>query len=543
MPEITPIKTGSRIIVNQAYKKYHYDSRDNEITQVSLGCHVVGAANPHPAPDPVTILQGVYKRFLTHTGTPNPEVLLDFKEFVRQWTLKNLIPLAPETDMSFETWIEAVDYPAWRKDELKKKFYGMTDPNDPNYFIVKSFMKDETYPSYKHARGINARSDEFKCIVGPVFKAIEKVLFKLDHFIKKIPVDERPEYLKNMIGREGSVYFGTDFTAFEAHFTLEMMEACEFQLYDFMLSKTPQHDGFMDLIRKVLGGTNVCKYKYFTAYCEATRMSGEMNTSLGNGFSNLMFMLFMLTRCGCKEIRIAIEGDDGGGSCDSSGGRLPTKEDFAELGLNVKLDYYNNIEEMSFCGIVFAKEDGRNITNPVVAMLDFGWTTSNYKGCSQRKYKELLKAKSLSLAFQYPGCPILSALARYGLRCTKGVRLGRYLNSGKTGNYEREWMLQILAELNKNKKENKQHKVLTTPVGMASRLLVERLYGITAEAQMKIEQYLDDLDEIQPLFIPNLDLYAHPDSIDYWNLYSSDGKNQPELPCGWVVPPQQPIEV
>lgn len=498
----------------------------------------MGAANPHPAPDPISILLGTQKRFLTDTGTASPEVLEKFREFVRNWITANLVPLSPDTDVSFDTWIDSCDYPLWRKLELRKKYDEISYTNNPDYFIVKSFMKDETYGTYKYARGINARTDQFKCIFGPFIKAIEKVLYKLEHFIKKIPVDERPAYLRNMIEQVGVKYFGTDFTAFEAHFTAKMMEACEFQLYDYMTQYLPQHDWFMELLREVIAGDNVCEYKFFTVYCEATRMSGEMNTSLGNGFSNLMFMLFMFAHCGCDIIGIGVEGDDGVGSAKvNPGGHLPTKEDFATLGLNVKLDYYEKLEEASFCGIVFASEDGRNITDPIAALLQFGWTTSNYKGCGKRKFKQLLKAKSLSLAFQYPGCPILAALARYGLRVTNGVRIGNILNSRKTSNYEREWMLKIIAELNLNKQQEKQHKVMTTPVGMASRLLVEKLYGISIEQQIRIEQYLEGLNVITPLFIENIDLYATADAQHYYHHFATDGLMQPELPDGgWFLP-------
>jgi len=62
--------------------------------------------------------------------------------------------------------------------------------------------------------------------------------------------------------------------------------------------------------------------------------------------------------------------------------------------------------------------------------------------------------------------------------------------------------------------------VVDVPVGPKTRLLVERLYGVTVEHQLEIEAYLDGLDEIQPLNCPQLQLYLKRDWQDYWDSYA-----------------------
>lgn len=147
---------------------------------------------PHPDPsDRATMKAGVLKRFLMKPPKSDPAKRIRLRKFVANWLKNNLVPLSPDSDITVETWIEKTNYPRWRKEQLLDKWKKIVDRRDPKHFRVKSFMKDETYPEYKHARAINSRSDEFKTLVGPIFKLIEKELFKLDWFIKKVPVKDR----------------------------------------------------------------------------------------------------------------------------------------------------------------------------------------------------------------------------------------------------------------------------------------------------------------------------------------------------------------
>lgn len=67
-----------------------------------------------------------------------------------------------------------------------------------------------------------------------MFHRIEKALFQLEPFIKKIPVPERGKYIYDMLWEEGAVYYASDYTAFETHFTADLMDAVEFELYRYM---------------------------------------------------------------------------------------------------------------------------------------------------------------------------------------------------------------------------------------------------------------------------------------------------------------------
>jgi len=148
------------------------------VVQVSLGAHVVTAACPHPCLlDPTTAVAGARKRFLCKPPLAKPTEVYNLRRFVRDWCRENLVPLPHDTDVSVESWLKHTNYPDWRKEELRKAWEDTGNIWDPEkaqkYFACKSFVKDEVYPKYKHARAINSRSDSFKCAVGPIFKLIE----------------------------------------------------------------------------------------------------------------------------------------------------------------------------------------------------------------------------------------------------------------------------------------------------------------------------------------------------------------------------------
>jgi hypothetical protein len=476
---------------------------------VSLGCHVNGSACPHPDPhDPRTMEAGVRKRFTIRPPKYQRSILRELRAFTRKWIRKNLVPLSPDSDCSVETWLNNTHYSLKRRQELLKKWsmvHSIWDESE-KYFHCKSFQKDETYPEYKHARAINSRSDEFKCAVGPIFKLIEAQLYQHPSFIKHIPVADRPAYIAGMLERVGAVYMATDYTAYESHFIAELMKNCEFELYDYMTSGLPQGPEFMKLCRLVLAGRNTCKFKNFVVEVDATRMSGEMCTSLGNGFANLMFMLFMCDRVGCTEVNGVVEGDDG---LFAMIGSPPTSKDFESIGLTIKIDLHDSLNTASFCGIIFDPEDKVNVTDPREVLATFGWATAKYLDAKDSVLKMMLRCKALSLAHQYPGCPLISSLAQYALRMTRSYDVrGFAQNNAHMSMWEKE---QVLAAIRDEK------KIVVKPVPTATRQLVSHLYGISSDQQIHIERYFDSKNDLSPINDHVVEMIMK----DVWRHYSS----------------------
>jgi len=447
------------------------------------------------------------------------DVASRFKEFVRVWVKKNLRPLGPECDVSFDTWLEASSYTRYKKQSLRELYnrtvaLGDDDFNPYNNFC-KCFIKDEAYASFKTPRGIFARKDEFKLRVGPIFKRIEEELTKIDHFIKKIPVNERAAYIYSRFGDISACLgridenlmrcMATDYTAYESSFSKEVMNDCEMILYDYMTCQIPEGKQFMRLIRHVLQGTNDCRFARVRARLQAGRMSGEMNTSLGNGFTNLMLFLFAMEEFGCVDYDCLVEGDDGIGVY--VGPQIPDSF-YAQLGFTMKVSYHLTLNTASFCGQIFDFETLTVITDPMKVLLNFSWVNIKYFAMSNKVRMGLIRSKALCLIYQYPGCPILQAFAQRMLTLSEGF-------SPVIESTSDSWKMQIVAQAIKN------HCPVRL-VSMSSRELMQQVFGISILDQVILENYFLTFRDVQPIEHPILSSYFKIDWIIYDLAYTSD---------------------
>lgn len=493
-----------------------YDTERTPV-RISLGCHVEGAALPVPdlnyAPDQT---MGVVKRVAARMPNINPIRLRKLKRFTQRFMKKHFTGDIFPSDTSFDVdeWLEKAPYEAYRKEELKE-VYEKGLHNLPNK-KVKGFIKDEPYGEYKHVRGIYSRHDDYKVRVGPFFKKFGDVLFSKKWFIKKIPVNDRPSALLHKFADHANI-FCTDFSQFEATFVRQLMSV-ELIAYRFMLQNHPQQKEILDLITKGMMSTNVIEFYKWTCHLLCKRMSGEMNTSCSNGLMNLLITFFLLEEAGNKDYDGYFEGDDGICYFDV---RPPTEAEYLALGAKIKIERPDRLSVASFCGNVFDETDLDNVVNPMEALVSFGWTNRQYMYANESTHRILLKAKSLSLLYQYSGCPILRSLALYGLRVTNDIPMETVIaveGKRKMGLYFREQWLETLDNY-------KDSNIFNNTVKSNTRLLVQTLYLVPIAVQLEVEQYLDGLTEIQPLQLPQLNGLFHPHWTDYYSTYHMNYKN------------------
>jgi len=472
----------------------------------SAGPHIKDVLMPHADPQETeTTLCGVKKRMAFVHPKRDPDALPRLKKFVLKWCQGNLTPLSPDSDLSPETWLKQTNYPQWRKDNLLKNWAENKFSFD-RHVRVKCFMKDEFNVDYKYPRGIYSREDMFKVASGPIFKLIEKELFSKSYFIKKIPVRDRPQYIIDLLYRHGYKYLVTDYTAFESHFDRELQESCEMVMYRYMIQYLPDNEYFENLFQ-VLLGKQVCNFKTFSAKFKQTRrLSGEMNTSLGNGFTNLMVLLFLAEEKGCTDLRAVIEGDD---CLASMNGPQLEQSDYAKLGFTVKIEWHDQLNTASFCGLVFDVEDRMIVCDPRPKLVTFAWLPNRYVRAKHHKIMGLIRAKSLSFLYQFPGCPVVAELALYGLRMTEGYRL-------KVDSSMDMFHTDRLREAI-NYYSTHSHYVDEIPI--ATRLLVEEKFGMTVEEQLRIEDLLSNKQDLEPIILD----VVFPDSWhDYATRYCYD---------------------
>lgn len=467
--------------------------RDPRPMVMSLGCHVEGACLPFPDTDDVrSNIQGAVHRFLRRVPPADPILLSRLAMFVRRFVVEHFAPLAQDTDLSLETWLASTTYNEVRKNQLRRTYVDLMQRGIGSIDLTnKSHCKPEFYTEYKNPRMINSRSDEFKVIFGPICKAMESVVYGLQlnghcAFIKHVPVAERARHIIECLYSPNARYIETDHTAFEAHFTPDVMNACELPLYEHLMSLLPQSRALTALVRRALSGKNKCVFRGFTTTCNGVRMSGDMCTSLGNGFTNLMMVLFACAEHGshCDGF---VEGDDG---VFAVSGVIPGKDYYERLGMELKMEIREDLGTTTFCGIVCDTTVRDNLISPAENLCKFGWTFSAMK-LQPKHHRGLLRAKAMSLLFEAPSCPIVKSLALYGLRVTSDCEIIRDARNSW-------WEDQVLATLS----NPRARELALAPIDPKSRIVVERVFGISIDAQIAVEHYLDSKSDISPLSHP-----------------------------------------
>jgi len=487
------------------------DVRARPIVQTSLGPHYQGAAYPHACPQHAPSLEASFrKRMAVKPLERDAQLFRSFKRFVRRYVDKNFLPLEADVDLTFKTWIESTVYPRSKKDQMarvRKMVDLAVTWEDRKWVQVDAFGKEESYATWKHQRSIYARKDPFKVIVGPLFKKIEDVLYKDPAFVKHVPVYERAKYIQERLYFPAATYLATDYTAYESHFTSEFMRAVEFQLYRKMAQNCPEAKKVLEYYEKTVTATNSIFFKTLKAFLPAGRMSGEMTTSLGNGFTNYMIYRFVCKQLGLKysDCPCVIEGDD----CLARiflkpGMNLGTLQDiYSRLGMNVKIELHSDLCTASFCGLVFDRYDLINVVDPIKVILNMGWIGGKYKHASDKTLRELLKGKAMSTMCLAQGCPVIQSFCQYLLRETSGshYRIDDY------------WL---------------KHQILT-PQGLArmkpktipmtTRLVMEAKFRVTVEDQFRMEKFFDGLRGLQPFRDLIFDSYINDDCRLYSTHY------------------------
>jgi len=217
-----------------------------------------------------------------------------------------------------------------------------------------------------------------------------------------------------------------------------------------------------------------------------------------------MLLEFVCKWLGLRKPDSVVEGDDS--LSNMKDGRCPTTEDFAQMGMIIKCEEHTALSEASFCGLVYDEDDKVNITNPLEVLSSIGWLCGRYAKSRDAVLLALLRCKGLSLIYQYPGAPIFCSLGRAILRLTRGIDVRKVPSMRHVNSWERDMLLDIVRD------EKRIRKLAELTVPTNTRMLMERLFGVTVEQQVKIERYFDckkNLDDF------DFDLDVHP----HWTLY------------------------
>lgn len=416
--------------------------------------------------DPNTVSLAFAGRLLRVVPTPVEKSLVEFGKFVDRYIVEHDIPVV--THYSFEEWLHATPYTQSRKEDLLNVWKRLEGgyPTREVSRKVNCFVKTESYVGdgdeeglrQKFPRMIMSRVDEAKVTMGPAFKAIEEKIFAMPWFIKHVPVPDRPAMLSDLY-QTGCKYYESDFTAFESSFCWKVMITCEMKLYKHMLQNFPR---MYEYIETTLTGMNYMSTRHgVRVKVSAKRCSGEMNTSLGNGITNLLLNLYVAEQNG-SYIKGYVEGDDGIFAVST----LPTSEQFEVLGFSIKIKEVDHPKLASFCGILASGND--IVRDPSKFLMNFNYSHSCVHATKPSVYMGLLRAKALSAMYETPNSPIISELAYKALEMTRGFD-PRFIDDG--------YHIKPPCEM----------KISAPNVTPESRMLVAEAFGIPEEDQILIE--------------------------------------------------------
>lgn len=430
--------------------------------------------------DPETVACGFQQRLAREVPEPDPVLLAEFAAFCKVEAEK--LPIVDPMD--FDTWINSTSYNQARKDELARANESNRGGPPPVSVAQKvaAFVKTEFYCALKHCRWIASRCDRFKVFAGPAAKTVESVIYEMPEFIKHTPVPERPAKVKALV-QAGRRYYLTDFTAFESHFVPKVMMACECIFYSWILQRW---SGLPAMIRTLTGTNKLRTPIGVRGQLYGRRMSGEMFTSVGNGITNLMLAKFIAHKQG-KELLGFVEGDDGLFATDA----VLTADLYKQLGFTIKIVEVDNpctaipvdpgVEagSMAFCGLIFSP-DGSILKDYRKFFQGFGWTSS-FITAGDKVMAQLLRCKALSACYETPQCPIIGAMARYALRCTRGVLVSSVVEEQWRHDHYNAQGVDFRDERNIPKFEPSWY----------ARDLYARIFGINEDLQLRVEAAIE----------------------------------------------------
>lgn len=454
--------------------------------------------DPHYAPN---VRNACSHRFAREVPRPDAVLLRRWRQFVRVWLRRNLVPLASDVDLSIPNWLAETSYPEWRKEQLVKEWEDNVNL-EAKHYRNKMHGKREFHLEYKNLRMINSRSDAFKVKYGPLFHRIDEEVFKLPMFLKGYTNQQKIDIMRGRL--EGfKLYIGSDHTAFEAHMVADVVKVLELQLYSYMSKNLANRSEIVSELTSALAGRQKCwtvNDDLRASVSVEARMSGDMCTSLGNGFTNWMIMEFAARNAGWKQCVGFVEGDDG---VFGAAGRMIAEQEFRDLGFEIKLSSSTILGELGFCQL-FWTSSGEPVVDPVSHMIKFPWTFAKAMHGGERVMKGLAHNKARSLLEVAPGNPITSVAAWRILELCPDAAPEKHLINNWWENQK-----VVSGEIVNVKPSHEQ------------RCLVNKLWGVSIREQLEIEKHYRamQLEEQHCLLLYHLQAQRFPDCCDNFNRY------------------------
>ena len=388
---------------------------------------------------------------------------------------------------------------------------------------VKVFTKDEYLKPGGAPRAIQPRSPRFNVQLGSYLKPIEHKVFEAIDTVfdgsgehrtvaKGMNMIKRGQVISKMWNSFADpVAIGLDASRFDQHIH-ELLLEFEHKHYEYFVEETG--DGLPPLkYLLALTRNNKGSYKQRDGRIKysvrGNRMSGDMNTSLGNILIMCALMHSFLREKGLlTKAKLLNDGDDCVLIMDRrnvSIFREGLEQWFEEMGITMCYDgIYTSLEEVEFCQAHPVRND------------EGGWMLVPRP--TKRLYSDLVSTKPINSKKVYRKW--LGAVAGCGAASSRGVPIFgsfyRWLGTGATpyipqdGDVYRDFRMSLIDGMNMQCREP----------SLDERISFYFAFNITPKEQVMLEKYYDNLP------------------APVWTKPEADVPRQLE-PVQWLVPPEQ----
>jgi hypothetical protein len=384
------------------------------------------------------------------------------------------------------------------KDKRKARYQRALDTLSVRCFTnadakVSAFIKSEKFnPADKvnpDPRMIQCRSPRYNILLAQFLRPMEHRIYGLRGksglrcIAKGLNTYERAQLIEQKWNRFVTpVCFSLDASRWDKHITSDVLKI-EHQVYLWLCS-----DPFLQHLLS-LQLQNKCKTRTGVNWEADARMSGDMNTALGNCLlmcSMIMGVMWLLK----IDFEILDDGDDCLLICeavhsDQLRGRLPSL--FTEFGQELKLENEaHSLEEVVFCqSKIVRTPDGPRMVRNWRKVLSHG-TSGVQHWNNPRVVPGMLNAVGHCELALNAGMPILQHWCIALLRMSRGSRLRGYCD------IDQGLRIRGSVELGVPNFDVAVYDTAPKPISIVTRLSFEKAFGVPVAEQLAIEARLNE---------------------------------------------------
>nr|UHS72367.1 MAG: hypothetical protein 2 [Tombusviridae sp.] len=399
---------------------------------------------------------------------------------------------SPLTDDSFVAYYGGAKRLIYERaaKSLKTDYFGVRDTH------VKLFTKDEYRKPGGAPRAIQPRSPRYNVCLGRYIKHIEHNVYNaIDQVYDPSKQHKTVAKGMNMITRgqtiaamwgsfNNPIAIGLDASRFDQHININLLKHEHRIIQMFAASRCSDLPNLSTLLKAQLrnkgsyrGPDGTIKYEV-----NGCRMSGDMNTSLGNVIVMCSLMFSYIEHVGLRgKVKLLNDGDD----CvivldrkNKSAFVTGLEKWFLEMGITMKFEgEFTQLEHIQFCQSqpVFSEIHGYQLVPRPV----------------KRLYSDLISSKNLSNPYLFKNQ--VGAVAGCGLACSSGIPIFQafylWLGSGASpwipemGDAYYKYRQELVDGMEFRKREP----------SIRERISFYFAYGLTPDQQMIVETYYNEL--------------------------------------------------